>query len=500
MTPPALPLTVGIQRRGRRAAHPSGVTGALPPSWGGARAATGSAFLHGDLRALLMAALAMAEAGAIVVAAALAHILRHGLTPLHPRQTVMVLIAVVMYGNAVQMTGGYRAPGPAGPLGQAGLAVKVWSLVFVLLVALGAFLKVDDAYSRIWAALLFILGLLGVLGARGLVAGVAERLQRRGFLARTVAVVDLSGEGARLVGRMRRQAPGEIRLLGVFRPQQDPQGASGLDDLFALSKHFRIDDIVVATPDRTDPAMERLVRTLGQIPANVRICPEIGRLARERQIFDVVFGEPMLRVHHRPLDGFSSLTKRLMDVCLGAALALFVAPVMVAVAVAVKLDTPGPAIFKQKRLGFNNDVITVWKFRSMEHGAERDGGIEQARRGDRRVTRVGRFIRRYSLDELPQLFNVLRGDMSLVGPRPHALGHNEYYAALIDGYLARHRVRPGITGLAQINGFRGETDTLDKMERRIEQDLAYIENWSLGLDLRILLLTPFYGLFSRNAF
>lgn len=500
MTQPALPFMTGFQRWGRRAAHPPGVTFYLPPSWAGARAATCSAFLHGDLRALLMAALALAEAAAIVLAAVLAHVLRHGLTALQARQAVMVLLAVVMYGNAVQMTGGYRWPGPAGPLGQAGVAVKAWSLVFVLLVALGAFLKVDDAYSRIWAGLLFMFGLLGVLGARRLLAGAAQRLQRRGFLARTVAVVDLSGDGPGLVRRIQRQAPGEIRLLGVFGPHRDLQGASGLDDLLALSKHFRIDDIVVATPDRSNPAMDRLVRTLGQIPANIRICPTIGRFAGERQVFDMVFGEPMLRVHHRPLDGFSSLTKRLMDVWLGAALVVLLAPVMLAVAVAVRLDTAGPALFKQKRLGFNNDVITVWKFRSMEHEAGRDGGIEQARRGDKRVTRVGRFIRRTSLDELPQLFNVLRGDMSLVGPRPHALGHNEYYAALIDDYLARHRVRPGITGLAQINGFRGETDTLDKMERRIEQDLAYIESWSLGLDLRILLLTPFYGLFSRNAF
>jgi exopolysaccharide biosynthesis polyprenyl glycosylphosphotransferase len=175
------------------------------------------------------------------------------------------------------------------------------------------------------------------------------------------------------------------------------------------------------------------------------------------------------------------------------------APAMLLIAIAIRLDSPGPALYRQQRFGFNGNRFAVLKFRTMVASAG-DQAPAQARRGDPRVTRVGGLLRRTSLDELPQLLNVLRGDMSLVGPRPHAVSHNEYYAGLIDGYLARHRVKPGITGWAQVNGLRGETDTLEKMERRVEHDLHYIDNWSLLLDLEILVRTIFVGFVHRNAY
>jgi putative colanic acid biosynthesis UDP-glucose lipid carrier transferase len=173
---------------------------------------------------------------------------------------------------------------------------------------------------------------------------------------------------------------------------------------------------------------------------------------------------------------------------------------MLCIALLVKLDSPGPVLFRQQRLGFNNNVFVVFKFRTMKCRAEPETTVPQARRDDPRVTRVGRFLRRLSLDELPQLFNVLKGEMSLIGPRPHALVHNEQFAALIDDYLGRHRVQPGITGWAQVNGLRGETDTLAKMQRRVEYDLAYIDRWSVMLDLRILFLTTLSVLFDRSAY
>jgi putative colanic acid biosynthesis UDP-glucose lipid carrier transferase len=189
------------------------------------------------------------------------------------------------------------------------------------------------------------------------------------------------------------------------------------------------------------------------------------------------------------LSGRRAAIKAIEDAVLGTALVVISMPLMLACAIAVKLDGPGPVLFRQDRYGFNNQRITVLKFRSMTAGRPAEPGVPQAKRDDPRITRVGRWLRRTSLDELPQLFNVLAGTMSLVGPRPHAVEHNDMYAKLIAGYSGRHRVKPGITGWAQINGLRGETDTLDKMEQRVRYDIEYVERWSLGLDLRILLVT-----------
>ena len=175
-------------------------------------------------------------------------------------------------------------------------------------------------------------------------------------------------------------------------------------------------------------------------------------------------------------------------------------PALILIAVAVKLDSPGPVFFRQKRYGFANNEFTVFKFRTMQHREFEDPSVPQAKRDDRRITRIGGFLRRTSLDELPQFFNVLLGDMSLVGPRPHAVAHNVQFAQVIDDYLSRHRVKPGITGWAQINGLRGETDTPEKMRARVQHDLYYIDNWSLLFDLKILLLTPFHGFINKNAY
>jgi Undecaprenyl-phosphate glucose phosphotransferase len=212
---------------------------------------------------------------------------------------------------------------------------------------------------------------------------------------------------------------------------------------------------------------------------------------------------PLLNVFEKPLSGWDSVVKTVEDRVLAGLVLLLIAPLMLAIATAIKATSKGPVLFRQKRYGFNNEVIEVYKFRSM-HLDDCDAGggpvLAQATRGDARITPLGRLLRRTSLDELPQFFNVLKGDMSIVGPRPHAVAHNEQYARLIDEYLARHRVRPGITGWAQVNGLRGETTTVAKMEARVQHDLFYIENWSLGFDLRIILMTLLVGFTDPNAY
>ena len=205
-------------------------------------------------------------------------------------------------------------------------------------------------------------------------------------------------------------------------------------------------------------------------------------------------------MQERPLSGWSYIVKAIEDRTLALLILIMISPILLLIAILIRLDSPGPALFRQQRYGFNNNVFTVYKFRSMRNDAGDARGGRQATRGDPRITRIGAFLRKSSLDELPQLFNVLQGDMSLVGPRPHAVAHNEEYAGIIDQYLGRHKVKPGITGWAQVHGLRGETDTPDKMEMRVQYDLYYIDNWSLWLDLKILVRTLFVGFVNQNAY
>jgi putative colanic acid biosynthesis UDP-glucose lipid carrier transferase len=242
------------------------------------------------------------------------------------------------------------------------------------------------------------------------------------------------------------------------------------------------------------------VRKLRLSPVNVKLCSELVTSELPALGFRNFAGVPVLAVLERPLSGWSLVMKAIEDRVLAFLLLLVALPLLAVLGLAIKLDSPGPILFRQRRYGFNNDPITVFKFRTMRHEPQDESHVPQARRNDPRVTRVGAILRRTSLDELPQLWNVLMGDMSLVGPRPHAVAHNEQYAAIIDGYLGRHRVKPGITGWAQVNGLRGETDTAEKMRLRVQFDLYYIDHWSLLFDLRILLLTPFIGLMHRNAY
>jgi len=233
---------------------------------------------------------------------------------------------------------------------------------------------------------------------------------------------------------------------------------------------------------------------------DVSLAPEpLGFRLMERRVRHL--GDlPMTMVQEPPLSGWNYIIKSLEDRVLSALIILAISPILLLLTILIRLDSPGPAIFRQQRYGFNNNVFTVFKFRSMRDDIGDVRGGAQATRGDPRITRIGAFIRKTSLDELPQLFNVLLGDMSLVGPRPHAVAHNEEYAGKVDQYLSRHKVKPGITGWAQIHGFRGETDTDEKMEMRVQYDLYYIDNWSLWLDLRIIIRTLVVGFVNENAY
>jgi putative colanic acid biosynthesis UDP-glucose lipid carrier transferase len=264
-------------------------------------------------------------------------------------------------------------------------------------------------------------------------------------------------------------------------------------------KRHRIQSVYIAMPLSRQQRMVDLVEALSDTAASVYFVPDLLAFELLQPRVVDVGGIPVYSVRDTPMHGTNAMVKRAIDLALSAVALLLLFPVMLLIAAAVRLSSPGPALFKQRRYGLDGEEIVVYKFRSMIAAVE-NHAVTQATRQDARVTVVGRLLRRTSLDELPQLFNVLQGNMSIVGPRPHAVAHNEQYRRLIGGYMIRHKVRPGITGWAQVNGWRGETDTVDKMRRRVEHDLEYLRNWSVWLDLKIILRTVRTVLSARNAY
>jgi Undecaprenyl-phosphate glucose phosphotransferase len=273
-----------------------------------------------------------------------------------------------------------------------------------------------------------------------------------------------------------------------------------VDDLVERARHDHLDTIIVALPWASTDRVSACLEKLRMIPANVQLCPDVLRLGSPFRGVTSTSGVPMIKVFDRPLSGWSYFIKVAEDRVLAAILLILALPLFAGIAVLIKLDSPGPVFFRQPRFGFNNNVFTVYKFRTMYDGRPAEPGVPQATRDDARITRIGALLRRHSLDELPQLFNVLKGEMSIVGPRPHAVAHNQSYAPVINGYLARHRVKPGITGWAQVNGLRGETQAPEKMAARVQHDLFYIDNWSLLFDLRIIALTALVGFSGKHAY
>jgi len=471
-------------------------------AWAQAKAGARASSSVADPSRLLIDGMWMADALIVLIAAVAANLLRQGLTPIPLEISTTALLAAVLTVNAMHMTGAYGAALREAFASQVGKAVRAWSFVFAILLILGYLTKTSEIYSRLWMVTWYGVALCGFAALRAWSISQTRRWQRQGRLARTVAIIELGdgGGGRELARRLQVSKPGEFHLVGLFAEGRSASQRNGIQDLIALAQLFRIDEVLVVVSGQGGATLSNALRRLGTIPTNVRICPWIADVGLPVRDVGLFMQSAVLTVYRRPFTSWSRIVKRAEDFILGTVVTVLLAPVMLLVALAVKIDSPGPALFRQKRLGFNNNIITVFKFRTMKHRPAPEDGVPQAQRDDPRVTRVGRFLRRSSLDELPQLLNVLRGEMSLVGPRPHALAHNEQYAELIDDYLGRHRVQPGITGWAQVNGLRGETDTLDKMQRRVEFDLAYVDNWSVLMDLRIMVLTALSLVFDRDVY
>jgi len=364
-------------------------------------------------------------------------------------------------------------------------------------IALDGILKMPNRAAQLWIGSWLLLALALLTVARTVAAEVQQRLQRSGRLATTVMVVGARASIDRLLPRLSGAGGPAMTVAEAFDVDSRP-----CDQLVeALTKAARtrdIDEILISLPWSCPTPLDTFLRALGNLSITVRLLPELPPTSFSCLHVATPCGLPAISVIERPLSDCQMALKRAEDIIISSLALVVAAPVMALIALLIRLDSPGPALFRQERWGFNARPISVLKFRTMR--LHDDPTTTQATRDDPRVTRIGRILRRTSLDELPQLINVLRGDMSLVGPRPHAVAHNERYAALIDNYLARHRVKPGITGLAQVNGCRGITDTLDKMQRRVAYDLRYIEQWSLLLDMKVLLKTIYVGFIHRNAF
>jgi len=381
-----------------------------------------------------------------------------------------------------------------------------WALIVLGLIAFGYALKVSEHFSRFWLFAWTGVVTVSLVLARIVAAAVLRRAVREGgVFSRRIAIVGANEIGARFAAHA-ADPEKAISIVGIF--SAGPEDAAGGfshpadGDLRALERAARageIDDVVIAMPRLSKDAMASVVNRLSTLPVTLAICPNAHWLDHTGGDIVRIGGTPMLTLYRRPLEGWGSVLKTVEDYAVGAPAFLLLSPLMLAIAIALRLEGKGPVFFTQQRHGFNQKVFRIFKFRTMtvlEDGVE----IPQARANDPRVTKLGAFLRRYSLDELPQIYNVLRGEMSLVGPRPHALAHNHQYALAIENYSGRHKVKPGMTGWAQVNGCRGETSENELMAERVRYDLEYVDNWSLWFDFKIMALTFAAVLFPKNAY
>ena len=394
--------------------------------------------------------------------------------------------------------------------------LKIWSALaalFIVMFAVGWIVGFDQPATRIWLFAEFCCAIVVLTSERLAFSIVVARLARAGKLERRAVVVGGGSEhAAELLRELAQADRSEVKIVGVFDDRSDDRSPGSLegapklgnvDDLVDFARRARIDLVVFALPITAEKRLLEILRKLWVLPVDVRLAANSSRVRLRPRAYSYLGPAPMLDVLDKPLGDWDIVIKGLFDRLVGTIALALLSPVMLIAAGAIKLNSRGPILFKQLRYGFNNQLIAVYKFRTLNHD-EADADAETlVTPDDSRVTRIGHFLRRTSIDELPQLINVVfQGDLSLVGPRPHALrakAANHLYNEVVDNYYARHRVKPGITGWAQINGWRGVTDTEEKLQRRVEHDLFYIENWSMLLDLYILALTPLALIAGKNA-
>ncbi len=390
---------------------------------------------------------------------------------------------------------------------------SAWSVVFLIVIGASFFAKAGEMFSRVWLGSFYVSGLVALVASRRLLFLLVRKWTRDGRLTRRTVIVGGGPSGEHVIEALRQQKDSGVKVIGLFDDRGDER--SGMDcagerklgvvnDLVEFGRRTRVDLVIFSLPIAAEERILLMLKKLWVLPVDIRLAAHTSKLHFRPRSYSYIGSVPVLDVFDRPIADWDVVMKWLFDKLIGGLMLICALPVMAVIALAIKLESRGPVLFRQKRYGFNNDLIEVHKFRSMYADAADLTASKLVTKNDPRVTRIGRFIRKTSLVELPQLFNVvLKGNLSLVGPRPHAINAKaeaRLYDEAVDGYFARHRVKPGITGWAQINGWRGETDTHEKIQQRVEHDLYYIENWSVLLDLYILARTPFALLKTENAY
>lgn len=413
---------------------------------------------------------------------------------------LLVLVLLATMAVTYDQFGVYRSQG--GFAAQTLALIKAWLTTFGVLLVLGFAIKETATYSRIVLGTVFVGGLAAQLAIHSAFRLVHRRMRAAG-LASPALIVGTGPLAEHLYRRVEADPWLLQRVVGAVRIQDKPDtsgdrsNGSGppvlgnVDEAERLVREYAIRDVYIAVDLDASPVIENLYFHLLDQNVNVHWIPNIFALRLINHSIGEFLGLPMLTLSETPLIGTRRFAKEVEDKTLGLLLLLLVSPLMLLTALAIKLDSPGPVFFRQPRMGWDGRVFRIYKFRSMFIHDDGPGPIKQATADDPRVTRVGGFLRRTSLDELPQLLNVLRGEMSLVGPRPHEVKQNLDYSHRVSAYMARHRIKPGMTGLAQVRGHRGETKSVGDMTRRVESDIEYINNWSLWLDLAILARTVF---------
>jgi Undecaprenyl-phosphate glucose phosphotransferase len=388
--------------------------------------------------------------------------------------------------------------------------VSSFAFVFLLFISASFFAKVGGEISRLWLSAFFFVGLAGLIAERVFLRTLVRRWARQGRLDRRTVIVGSDKNGEELIEALKSHDDSDIDVLGVFDDRNDSRALETcagspklgkVDDIVEFARRTRVDLVLFALPISAETRILEMLKKLWVLPVDIRLSAHTNKLRFRPRSYSYLGKVPTLDMFEAPITDWDLVMKWLFDHIVGGIVLLMALPVMALVALAIKLDSPGPVLFRQKRFGFNNERIDVFKFRSLYHHHADPMASKVVTKNDSRVTRVGRFIRKSSLDELPQLFNVVfKSNLSLVGPRPHAVQgklQSQLFDEAVDGYFARHRVKPGITGWAQINGWRGEVDSEEKIQKRVEFDLYYIENWSVLFDLFILLKTPL-ALMTKN--
>ncbi|MCO5129634.1 MAG: undecaprenyl-phosphate glucose phosphotransferase [Xanthobacteraceae bacterium] len=428
----------------------------------------------------------------------------------YPTAILAVTLTSVLMFQAADI---YEVEVFRGQLHQMTRMISAWVLVFLLMMGISFLLKIGSSFSRLWLTTYFVVGGAVLVGGRLALRSLVRRWAREGRLDRRTVIIGADQNGEKLIELLKADEDSDIKILGVFDDRGDSRALDTcagfpklgkVDDITEFARRTRIDLVLFAMPISAETRILDMLKKLWVLPVDIRLSAHTNKLRFRPRSYSYLGKVPTLDVFEAPITDWDQVMKSLFDHVVGAILLLLLSPVMALIALAIKLDSPGPVLFRQKRFGFNNERIDVFKFRSLYHDQADPSASKVVTKNDPRVTRVGRFIRKSSIDELPQLFNVVfKNNLSLVGPRPHAVQgklKSRLFDETVDGYFARHRVKPGITGWAQINGWRGEIDSEEKIQKRVEFDLYYIENWSVLFDLYILLKTPIALLKTENAY